>query len=61
MRYKDKDREKNEVHEAELRYRALFDQSPYGILIIDTDGNLIEFNEAAHKQLGYTREEFSRF
>ncbi len=46
--------------EAELRYRAIFDQSPYGILIIDTDGQIIEFNEAARRGLGYSREEFAR-
>jgi len=56
----DKDTEDRKLSEAEGQYRALFDQSPYGILIIDTDGNFIEFNEAAHQQLGYTREEFSR-
>ncbi len=44
--------------DAELRFRAIFEQSPHGVLIIDTDGNLLEFNEAAHRQLGYTREEF---
>jgi PAS domain S-box-containing protein len=46
--------------EAELRFRAIFEQSPNGILIIDTDGNLLEFNEAAHRQLGYTRDEFAQ-
>jgi diguanylate cyclase (GGDEF)-like protein/PAS domain S-box-containing protein len=45
--------------EAALRYRVLFDQSPDGILLVDTEGNIIEFNEAAHRQLGYSREEFA--
>ncbi len=49
---------KTEVSEGELLYRTLFKQSPDGILIIDTDGRFIDFNEAAHNQLGYTREEF---
>jgi len=44
--------------DADIRYKALFEQSPYGVLIIDTDGNMLEFNEAAHCQLGYSREEF---
>ncbi len=48
------------LREAELRYRTLFEQSPDGILIIDTDGKIMEFNDAAHRQLGYTREEFAR-
>jgi PAS domain S-box-containing protein len=46
--------------EAELRYRTIFEQSPDGILIIDTNGNLMEFNEAAHRQLGYSRKEFEK-
>lgn len=44
--------------EAENRYRTLFEQSPNGILLIDEDGTPVEFNEAVHLQLGYTREEF---
>jgi PAS domain S-box-containing protein len=46
--------------EVELRYRAVFEQSPFGILIIDTDGKIIEFNETARRELGYSREEFAR-
>ena len=46
--------------EAEIRYSAVFEQSPDGILIIDTDGKIIDFNEAAHADLGYTREEFAK-
>lgn len=47
--------------EAEKRYRTLFEQSPDGILLIDPETELpIVFNSAAHSQLGYSREEFSR-
>jgi PAS domain S-box-containing protein len=46
--------------EAARRYRVIFDQSPDGILIIDANGKIIEFNEAAHRQLGYSREEFAK-
>jgi PAS domain S-box-containing protein len=46
------------LREAELLYRTLFDQSPDGILIIDARGTIVDFNEAAHRQLGYSREEF---
>ena len=46
--------------EAELRYSAVFDQSPDGILIIDAEGKIIDFNKAAHTDLGYSREEFSK-
>ncbi len=45
--------------EAELRYRAIFEQSPHGILIIDAKGNIVEFNETAPRELGYSREEFA--
>ncbi len=47
------------LHEAEIKYRTLFEQSPYGILTIGTDGRILDFNESAHRDLGYTREEFS--
>ncbi len=50
----------NKLRETEVRYHAIFDQSPFGILLIDTKGAIIEFNEAAHCQLGYSREEFSK-
>jgi len=46
--------------EAELRFRVIFEQAPYGIVIIDTNGKLLEFNEASHRDLGYSREEFAR-
>jgi PAS domain S-box-containing protein len=46
--------------EAELRFRAIFEQSPYGIVIIDTGGKIIEFNKTAHSDLGYSREEFAK-
>jgi diguanylate cyclase (GGDEF)-like protein/PAS domain S-box-containing protein len=47
------------LRESEGRYRLLYDQSPDGILLIGTDGGIVEFNESAHGQLGYTREEFA--
>ncbi len=48
------------LQESEARYRVLFEQSPNGILLIDAEtGKTLEANETAHKQLGYTREEFA--
>ncbi len=48
------------LKETETRYRLLFEHSPDGILIIDTDtAQFLDFNEAAHRQLGYSHEEFS--
>jgi PAS domain S-box-containing protein len=41
-------------------YSTIFDQSPDGMVIIDPPtAKFLEFNEAAHRQLGYTREEFA--
>ena len=49
------------IQEDEKRYHALFDHAPLGILIIDPQlAAPVEFNELAHKQLGYTREEFTK-
>ena len=49
------------IREAEKRYRSLFSQAPLGILIIDPQtGMIVEFNEVAHEQLGYSREEFAK-
>jgi PAS domain S-box-containing protein len=50
----------NGIIPAELLYRAMFEQSPDGILIIDVRGKIIDFNEATHLQLGYSRDEFAR-
>ncbi|HUK85167.1 MAG TPA: PAS domain S-box protein, partial [Candidatus Acidoferrum sp.] len=45
--------------EAEQRYHALFDQAPIGVLIVDPENaEFVEFNDFAHHQLGYSREEF---
>jgi PAS domain S-box-containing protein len=46
--------------ESALR-RTLFEQSPDGVLIIDPEtAQILEFNTAAHRQLGYSREEFAQ-
>jgi PAS domain S-box-containing protein len=53
-------RAEEELRNAETRYRALFEQSPNGVLLIDLEtGQTIEANETAYRQLGYTREEFA--
>ncbi len=48
------------MQETELLYRTLFNQSPDGIVITDTEGNIIDFNRTAHVQLGYSQDEFCR-
>jgi diguanylate cyclase (GGDEF)-like protein/PAS domain S-box-containing protein len=48
------------LEEEIVRRRALFEESPDGILIIDpATARFLDFNTAAHHQLGYTREEFA--
>jgi PAS domain S-box-containing protein len=49
------------LRDSEERYRALFEQAAESILLIDpATGALVEFNEMAHRDLGYTREEFAK-
>ncbi|MBI4455668.1 MAG: PAS domain S-box protein [Acidobacteria bacterium] len=49
------------IHESQKLYRALFDQSPDGVLIIDPETMLPTiFNDVACQQLGYSREEFAK-
>jgi PAS domain S-box-containing protein len=48
------------LREAEKRYHALFDKAPLGILVVDETATAVEFNDEAHRQLGYTREEFAK-
>jgi PAS domain S-box-containing protein len=46
--------------EAETRYRLLFERSPDGIVIVDpATARLLEFNESACRQLGYSNDEFA--
>jgi PAS domain S-box-containing protein len=52
--------DKDRLLAAEARYRTLFEQSPDGVLVIDAFTRVpVDFNEKAHQQLGYTREEFA--
>ena len=47
--------------DSEQRYHALFDEAPLGVVVIDPQtGKPLEFNDVAHTQLGYSREEFSK-
>ncbi|MBI5102941.1 MAG: PAS domain S-box protein [Nitrospirae bacterium] len=47
------------LRQSEHRYRTLFEQSPDGIVIVDLSFRIVQFNDVACRQLGYTREEFS--
>lgn len=49
------------LREAKDLYRLLFEQSPFGVLLIKAkDLTFAEFNAQAHQQLGYTSEEFAQ-
>ena len=49
------------LRDAEQRYHALFNQAPLGVLVVNPKtGSLVEFNDVAHTQLGYSREEFEK-
>ncbi len=54
------ERNSDNCNEAENGYRILFEESPESMLVIDTAGSIARFNEAAHRQLGYSRDEFAR-
>lgn len=48
------------LKDSKQHYQTLFDQSPDGVLLIDLNGRITEFNDKAARDLGYTREEFLR-
>ena len=49
------------LKESEELYSAIVNQAPIGIVVIDLDTmHFSNFNEASHKNLGYTAEEFSQ-
>ncbi|MBZ0220398.1 MAG: MEDS domain-containing protein [Candidatus Methylomirabilis sp.] len=48
------------LKEYESRFRTLFEQSPYGIVVLDPETSLpVDFNDSICAQLGYSREEFA--
>jgi PAS domain S-box-containing protein len=48
------------LQESEDRLRTIFDAAPDAILILNSQGQIVEANEAASRQLGYSREELLR-
>jgi PAS domain S-box-containing protein len=49
------------LREAELRFHTLFEQTPAGVAVLDPDtASIVECNELAAQQLGYTVREFCR-
>ncbi len=52
---------RNKIAATQKRYYQMFNQAPVGILLIDSETlTAIEFNNEAHQQLGYSREEFAK-
>ncbi len=55
----DLERVNRELQDSEQRFRAIFEQAVDSIVLVDAEtGALVEFNDRAHKNLGYTRAEF---
>ena len=53
-------RTEEELRAVRGRYRLLFEHAPDGVVIVEpATARFVEFNEAAHRQLGYSREEFA--
>lgn len=51
----------NALRESEVRYRTLFEQSPFGVMLVDPETTaFIEFNESMVEMLGYSEEEFGK-
>lgn len=55
-----KSKTSKQLQESENLYHILFSKAPLGISIIDFNGTAIEFNDVAHRQLGYSKEEFAK-
>ncbi|MBF0528552.1 MAG: response regulator, partial [Deltaproteobacteria bacterium] len=54
-------KEESERRKAEAKYRIFFDEGPDAVVVLDpSTARIIEFNDQACHQLGYSREEFSK-
>jgi PAS domain S-box-containing protein len=56
----DRKRSEEEIRESCELYRTVFTLAPSGVVVNDVDGRIVAFNDQAHRQLGYTREEFAQ-
>ncbi len=53
--------DEQKLKDAEQRYHALFNHAPLGVLVVNPEtASFVEFNDIAHTQLGYSREEFEK-
>ena len=46
-----------ELKQNEKKYRTLFENSPYGVFLVDNNAKYIEVNDAACEMTGYSKEE----
>ena len=46
------------IRESEKRYRHLFENSPFGIVLLDLEGLIFDFNSYIEKVLGYKKEKY---
>jgi PAS domain S-box-containing protein len=57
----DRKKAEQKLNESDQRYHALFNEAPSGVLVVDPEtATFVEFNDTAHLQLAYSREEFSK-
>ncbi|MGA2159512.1 MAG: PAS domain S-box protein [Dehalococcoidia bacterium] len=52
----DRKNKEGALQESEEKYRALFESSPLGITITDSEGNIVEANKESERLLGLTRD-----
>ncbi len=61
QRWQEKHRLEEKIRQVETSYRLIFEHSPMGVVVLDPETALpVAFNETAHRQLGYARDEFAR-
>jgi PAS domain S-box-containing protein len=57
----EREKAKEALRDSEELYRAIFEQAADSLLLVDGEtGELVEFNDKAHENLGYSREEFNK-
>lgn len=57
----DRKRAEKMLQESEEQYRAIFEQAADSVVLTDAEtGMMIRFNDKAHENLGFTREEFQK-
>ncbi|WP_373034821.1 ATP-binding protein [Sulfurimonas sp.] len=55
------DERTNQIKKAETKFYTLFQESLYGIVLIDPKTQkFLEFNASAHEMLGYTKDEYAK-